>query len=329
MTSMIRSCRVLLPAALCAAGLSSAAVDAAQERYPSRPIRFIIPTAPGGGSEQIVRLLGQKFATAWGHQIVVDHRPGAGITIGLDIAAKATPDGYTIIIVNPSHAINATLMPKLPYDPVRDFKVVTVVATQAYGVVVPISLPVKTVKDMIALAKAKPREIAYASSGPGSASHLAGEMFMIMAGVEMTHIPYKGTGTVMPDLIAGRVSLMINPMLAVINHVQAGRLRAIAVTSAKRVDALPEIPTVSESGVPGYEATSWYMVLAPARTPDAIIGQLHAEIARALKAPDMIDLLARSGTEPLGNTPREASEFLQVEIARWGKVIRRAKIRID
>jgi tripartite-type tricarboxylate transporter receptor subunit TctC len=188
---------------------------------------------------------------------------------------------------------------------------------------------VKNVKELIALAKAKPREISFASSGPGSASHLAGEMFMGMAGVEMTHIPYKGTGTVMPDLIAGRVSLMINPMLAVINQVKAGQLRAIAVTSAKRVKSLPDIPTVTESGVPGYEATSWYMILAPAKTPEAIITQLHAEIVKGLHAPDMVEMLARSGTEPLGNTPREATEFLKVEIARWGKAVKQAKVKID
>jgi len=304
-------------------------VHAAEQRYPSKPIRVIIPTSPGGGSEQIVRLLGQKFTSAWGQQVVLDHRPGAGMTIGIDLAAKANPDGYTLVVVNPSHAINATLMPKLPYDPVRDLTPITVIATQAYGVVVPQSMPVKNVKELIALAKAKPRQLNFASSGPGSASHLATEMFVRMAGIEMTHVPYKGTGTVMPDLIAGRVSLMINPMLAVINQVQAGRLRAIAVTSAKRVRSLPDIPTVAESGVPGYEAISWYMMLAPAKTPTAIINQLYTETAKALKTEDMIEALARAGAEPLGSTPREAAAFLKVEIARWGKVIKDANVHIE
>ena len=304
-------------------------VQAAEQPYPTRPIRVIIPTTPGGGSDQIVRSLGQKFTAAWGQQVVVDHRPGAGMTIGIDIGAKASPDGHTLVMVNPSHAINATLYTKLPYDPVRDLTPITVLVTQSYGVVVPNSLPVKTVKDMIALAKAKPREINFASSGNGSASHLAGEMFVHMAGVEMTHIPYKGTGTVMPDLIAGRVSFYINPMLAVINQVQAKQIRLIAVTSLKRVNSLPDVPTVAESGVPGYEATSWYMMLTPGKTPAAIVNQLNAEIVKALTADDMREMMARAGVEPLGNTPRKAMEFLKVEIAKWGKVIRMAKVKID
>jgi tripartite-type tricarboxylate transporter receptor subunit TctC len=319
----VLSCLTVFGALLCGQ------VQAAEQPYPTRPIRVIIPTAPGGGSDQIVRSLGQKFTAAWGQQVVVDHRPGAGMTIGIDIGAKASPDGHTLVMVNPSHAINATLYTKLPYDPVRDLTPITVLVTQSYGVVVPNSLPVKTVKDMIALAKAKPREIMFASSGNGSASHLAGEMFVHMAGVEMTHIPYKGTGTVMPDLIAGRVSFYINPMLAVINQVQAKQIRLIAVTSLKRVNSLPDVPTVAESGVPGYEATSWYMMLTPGKTPAAIVNQLNQEIVKALKADDMREMMARAGVEPLGNTPREAMEFLKVEIAKWGKVIRMAKVKID
>ena len=324
----LRFRRLVVPA-LCTVALVCGAPNAAAQNYPSKPIRFIVPTAPAGGSDQVARMLGQKYTNAWGQQVVIDHRPGAGMTIGIDLAAKATPDGHTLIIVNPSHAINATLMPKLAYDPVRDFAAITVVATQPYAVVVTQSLPVKNIKDLIALAKAKPREVSYASSGPGSASHLATEMFMGMTGVEMTHIPYKGTGSVLPDLISGRVPLMINPLLAVINPVKGGQLRMIAVTSAKRVKSLPEVPTVAESGVPGYEATSWYALLVPARTPVAIVTQLNAETVKALKANDMIEMLARAGNEPLGNTPREAGEFLKIEIARWGKVIKQAKVKIE
>jgi tripartite-type tricarboxylate transporter receptor subunit TctC len=299
------------------------------QTYPSKPIRFIVPTAPGGGSDLMARMLGQKYTEAWGQQVVVDHRPGAGMTIGIDLTAKATPDGHTIIIVNPSHAINATLMSKLPYDPVRDLAPVTVLATQPYAVVVSQSLPVKNIKELIALAKSKPRELSYASSGPGSASHLATEMFIGMTGIEMTHVPYKGTGSVMPDLISGRTPIMINPVLAVITQVQAGRLRAIAVTSAKRADSLPDVPTVAESGVPGYEATAWYMLLVPGKTPAAIVTKLNAETVKALKANDMREMLAKAGSEGVGNTPREAAEFLKVEIARWGKVIKQAKVKIE
>jgi tripartite-type tricarboxylate transporter receptor subunit TctC len=190
-------------------------------------------------------------------------------------------------------------------------------------------LPAKNVKDVIALAKAKPREINFASSGNGSASHLAGEMFARMAGVEMTHVPYKGTGPVIPDLISNRVSIMINPMLAMISYVKAGQLRAIAVTSTKRVSSMPDLPTVAESGVPGYEAIAWYMILVPGKTPAPIVSQLHAESVKAIKSDDMAEMLARAGTEPLGNTPKEAMDFLKVEIGRWGKVIRQANVKVD
>jgi tripartite-type tricarboxylate transporter receptor subunit TctC len=324
-----RAARGVIAVTLAVANAASLVIagSAFAQAYPTKPIRFIVPTATGGGSDLIARALGQKYFQAWGQQVVVDNRPGAGMTIGIDLTAKAPPDGHTLIIVNPSHAINATLMSKLPYDPVRDFEAITVIATQAYAVVVPQSLPVKNIKELIALAKAKP--LSYASSGPGSASHLATEMFTGMAGIQMTHVPYKGTGAVIPDLISGRVQLMINPLLAVIGAVETGRLRVIAVTSAKRVSSLPEVPTVAESGVPGYEATSWYMLLVPGRTPAAIVAKLNAETVKSLKANDMVGMLARAGTDPLGNTPHEAMEFLKVEIARWGKVIKQAGIKIE
>jgi tripartite-type tricarboxylate transporter receptor subunit TctC len=305
------------------------ASHAAEPRYPTKPIRVIIPTAPGGGSDVMVRLLGNKYTEAWGQQVVVDHRAGAGMTIGINLTAQATPDGHTMAVVNPSHAINTTLMPKLPYDPLRDLAVVTVAATQPYAVTVTNSLPAKNVKDVIALAKAKPRELNFASSGPGSASHLAGEMFISMTGVQMTHIPYKGTGSVVPDLISGRAHFYINPMLAMISHIQAGRIRLLAVTSPKRASAMPDIPTVGESGVPGYEATSWYMIIIPSKTPAPIINKIYSETAKALKSSDIVDVLARGASEPIGNNPKEATEFLKVEIARWGKVIRQAKVKIE
>ena len=324
--SVMRASIALLTTMLAA---FAAASQAAEPRYPAKPIRIIIPTAPGGGSDVMVRMLGNKYTEAWGQQVVVDHRAGAGMTIGINLTAQATPDGHTMAMVNPSHAINATLMPKLPYDPVRDLASVTVAATQPYAVTVANSLPAKNVKDVIAIAKAKPRELNFASSGPGSASHLAGEMFISMTGVEMTHIPYKGTGSVIPDLISGRAHFYINPMLAMISHIQGGRVRLLAVTSPRRASAMPDVPTVAESGVPGYEATSWYMLIVPSRTPAPVVAKINGETARALKSSDIIDTLARGASEPLGNSPREATEFLKVEIARWGKVIKDAKVRIE
>ena len=302
---------------------------ATAQNYPTKPIRFIVPTTTGGGSDLIARALGNKYSQAWGQQVVVDNRPGAGMTIGIDLVAKAPPDGHTMIIVNPSHAINATLMAKLPYDAVRDFAAITVIATQAYAVVVAPTLPVKNIRELVALAKAKPRELSYASSGPGSASHLATEMFSSMTGVQMIHVPYKGTGPVIPDLISGRVQLYINPLLAMAGAVESGRVRVIAVTSSKRVTSLPDVPTVAEAGVPGYEAIAWYMLLVPGKTPAAIVSKLNSETVQALKDKDMVDMLSRAGTEPLGNSPREAMEFLKTEIARWGKVVKQAGVKIE
>lgn len=307
--------------------LATTSAPALAQKYPTKPIRFIIPTAAGGGSDQIVRYLGNRYTAAWGQQIVVDNRPGAGMTIGIDIAAKATPDGHTLVLVNPSHAINATLMKKLPYDAVNDLIPISVVATQAFGLVVPNTLPAKSVKELIAHIKSKPGELSFGSSGPGSASHLAGEMFLGMTGATMTHVAYKGTGPVLTDLIPGRLHMYINPMLAIINQINAGQIRLLAVTTPKRIASLPNVPTVAEAGVPGYEASSWYMVLAPAKTPAPIIQQIHVETVNALKAKDMLDMLAKGGTEPVGNTPKEALDFLKTEISRWGKVIRDAKVQ--
>ena len=219
-------------------------------------------------------------------------------------------------------------MAKLPYDPVRDLAVVTIMATQPYAMVFTPSFAPKSVKELIAAAKARPRELVFVSSGPGSASHLAAEMFVAMAGIEMTHIPYRGTGSVMPDLIAGRVPMMINPVLAMINQVNAGRLRLIAVTSSKRLATLPDTPTIAET-VPGYEAISWYAMIAPAKTPPAIIAKLQGETVRALKAPEIVDVMAKAGADPLGTTSREAEAFVKLEIERWGKVIRQAKVQIN
>jgi tripartite-type tricarboxylate transporter receptor subunit TctC len=302
---------------------------AAAPDFPTKPIRLIVPVAPGGGSDQIGRIVGQQYTEAWGQQVVIDNRAGAGQVIGTEMCAKAPPDGYTVVVINPSHAINATLMRHLPYDAIRDFAPVTLLATQPYAVVVTLSLPAKNVKELVAMAKAKPREVSYASAGPGSASHLATEMFLSMAGIEMTHVPYKGTGPAMPDLIAGRVQIMINPILAVANQVQAGRLRAIAVTSQKRSASLPSVPTVAESGVPGYQALAFYALLAPAKTPPSVVTQLNAEAVKAMAKPDVREVLSRSGTDALGSTPREALEFVKGEVERWGKVIRQANVKVE
>ena len=325
MSKLMKSARLLGLATLALCGMASAA----EPSFPTKPIRVIIPTAPGGGSDVMVRMLAQKYTEAWGQQVVVDHRAGAGMTIGIDLTAKATPDGHTMAVVNPSHAINATLMPRLPYDPLRDLAAVTVLATQPYAVTVTNSLPVKNIKELIAYGKAKPLELNAANSGPGSASHLAAEMFTSMTGVQLTHVPYKGTGGAMPDLVAGRAHFYVNPMLAMIAQIKAGRIRLLAVTSPKRVASMPDVPTVAESGVPGYEATSWYMILLPIKTPPAVVAKIHDQTLQALKSPDIIEVVAKGGSEPVGNSQKEATDFLKVEIDRWGKVIRQAMVTVQ
>jgi len=302
--------------------LFSAAVACygAEPVFPTKPIRIIIPTAPGGGSDVMVRMLGQKYTEVWGQQVVVDHRVGAGMTIGINLTAQSAPDGYTMAVVNPSHAINATLMPNLPYDPLRELAALTVLATQPYAVTVTNSLPVKNVKDLIAYAKAKPLELNAANSGPGSASHLAAEMFMSMTGVQVTHVPYKGTGGAMPDLISGRAHFYINPMLAMITQIQAGRIRLIAVTSPKRVSSMPDVPTVAESGVPGYEAASWIGLLAPAATPRPIVERLWEAAHTAMQEPAVKDILLRDGSDIVVSRPEEFRQVIENDYAKYGKL---------
>jgi tripartite-type tricarboxylate transporter receptor subunit TctC len=309
-----------------ALGAALAGVLPAHAQYPAKTVRLVVPFPAGSGNDTVARFVQPQLAAALGQQVVIDNRAGAAMIIGSEIAAHAPADGYTMVIVNPSHAINATLMPKLPYDPLKDFAMVSVLATQPYAVVVAPSLPAKSMKDLIALAKAKPKGISYASSGVGSASHLATEMFMGMTGVQMVHVPYKGTGPAMPDLMSGRVPIMINPLLAVAPQVQSGRLRALAVTTKQRAAALPDLPTVAET-VPGYEAVAWYLLMVPAKTPPAVVAKINEATNRALKSADVRENLSRQGADPLGTSVAESTAFVKSEIERWGKVIRQANVK--
>ena len=297
--------------------------------YPNKPIRMVVPFAPGGGIDILSRMLGAKYTESWGQQVVVDNRAGAAGVIGVDIAAKAPPDGYTLVIVNPSFAINATLFKKLPYDTLKDFTPITLLATQPYVILVNNAVPAKNVRELIAFAKSKTGGISYASSGVGSASHLAAELFSSMAGVPLVHVPYKGANLAAIDVIGGQVQFTIQPMLAVLNHVQSGRVRAIAVTSPKRWPSAPQLPTAAESGLPGFEATTWYMQLAPAKTPRDILAKVHAETVRVLKLPDVHERIKRDGAEPVGSSAADAAAFLRSEIERWGKVILAANVKAE
>ena len=309
--------------ALC--GCSSAFAQS----YPTKPIRMIVAYPPGGGTDIVGRMMAQKMSENFAQTVVIDNRGGAAGSIGSEIAAKSAPDGYTILMGNVApNAINVSLYAKLGYDPVRDFEPVSLVASTPNILVVHPTLAVKTVSDLIALAKAKPGTLNYPSAGLGSSSHLAGELLDSIAGVKMVHIPYKGGGPALTDLLGGQMQLMFATMPAAMPHVRSGKLRAVAVTSAKRSQAMPELPTIGET-LKGYEASTWYGVLAPARTPRPIVTKLHGEIVKILGVAETRDKLLLQGFEPVGGTPAEFGAYIKSEIEKWGKVVKAAGIRAE
>ncbi len=296
--------------------------------YPARPIRLIVPLAAGGGVDTSARAIGQKLTEAWGQQVVIENRPGAGGTIATEMVARAAPDGYTLLMASSGHAITPSLY-KLSYDAIRDFAPITVVVLAPNVLVVHPSLPVRSVKELIALAKARPNELLWSSSGNGSPQHFALELLKIMTGVRIVHVPYKGTAPGMTDLIAGRVSVTSASIVSTMPHVNAGRLRALAVASGRRSQVAPQLPTVAESGVPGYEIDVWHATMAPAATPKEIVARLYEEIARILAQPDVRERLLAMGLEPVGNSPDQFAAYLRAEVAKWAKVVREADIRIN
>jgi tripartite-type tricarboxylate transporter receptor subunit TctC len=299
------------------------------QSYPERPIRLIDPYAPGGGSGLVARLVGPKLAEAWGKQVVVDNRPGAAGAIGTEITMRAAPDGYTLCMGTSGSIAISPNMNKVPYDPARDLASITQTSAQSMLVVLHPSVPIASVKELIAFAKAQPNKLAYASSGTGGSGHLAAELFVASTGVRMTHVPYKGNGPALLAQVSGEVQLGFNNILAALPHVNSGRLKAIAVTSAKRARAVPDLPTLAESGVSGYDATSWNGIFAPAKTPRAIVDKIRTEVVRALNAPDVREKLLAAGSEPVGSTPDEFLAYVKLELARWGKVIRDNNIRSE
>ena len=297
--------------------------------YPHKPIRLIIPYPPGGATDVIARTLAQKLTDSMGQSVVVDNRGGGGQVIGTDLAAKALPDGYTLIMVTITHSINPSLHKKLPYDSIRDFAPITLVAASPQILVAHPSLGVGSVKELLNLPKAKTGGINYASSGNGSGGHLAMELFKSMTGLNLVHVPYKGAGPALTDLVGGRVQLMFTSPLAALPHVKSGRLRALAMASRKRSQAAPELPTVAESGVPGFEASLWYGLLAPAGTPRGIVTRLHDVTVKALQLRDVVERLSSQGVEPIGGSPQELAAFLKSETAKWARVVKQAGIRVD
>jgi len=315
--------------AIAMALLTSAGLAAAQQ-YPVKPVRLVIPYPPGGGSDTIGRPLAQKIGEGLGQQVVVENRGGANGNIGMEAVARSAPDGYTLVFaLSAQLAINPGLYQKLPYDPLKDFAPITLLGEGGYILVVHPSLPAKSLKELLALAKARPGQIAYSSSGNGSGGHLAIELLNSMAGIRMLHVPYKGGGPALMDLIAGQVQVLFATQLASWPHVQSGRVRALAVSTAKRPASVPDLPTVSEAGLPGYDSGVWYAVLAPAGTPRDIIMRINGEIARALKQPDYRSLLVNNTIEPIGSPPEQLSQYIKSELAKWARVIKAANVRID
>ena len=314
----------LIAATCCGAGAGGHAAD-----YPVRAIRYIVPQGAGGSSDTLARLVTQKLAESLGQQVVTDNRPGATGNIGTEIAARANPDGYTLLQVATSHATNPALAVKMPFDPIRDFAPVTLLSQSPNLWIVHPSLPAKNMRELIALAKTRPGEINYSSSGTGSSQHLAGELLKSLAHIDIVHIPYKGSPPALIDLLGGRVVLMCSTIAPAMPLVKSDKLRALAVTSLKRSAAAPEIPTVAESGLPGYEATAWQGVLAPAGTPRDIIVKLNTEIVRVINLPEVRKQLADQGYEPAGTSPEQFAEYIKTEIAKWTRVIKYAGLKAE
>jgi len=305
------------------AALAIFSAHAKAESYPSKPIRFVVAFPPGGGTDIIARSIAQKLAERLAQQVLVDNRPGAGGNIGTDIVAKSAPDGYTLLMGSAGPlAINASLFATMPFDPVRDLAPVTLAASTPNVLVVHPSLKVTTVKDLIALARAKPGAINFASSGHGTPAHLAGELFGSMAGVKLVHVPYKGAAPALADLLGGQVQIMFSTMPPALPHVRDGKLRALAVTSAKRSPAMPELPTVDEAALPGFEANTWHGVVLPAGAQAAIVARLNREIVAILHMPDVVERLSNQGAEPVGSTPEEFAAYIKSETVKWAKVVR-------
>ena len=319
---------ILHPSAFILGGL--AAVSATAQDYPSRPIRIIVPSTAGGSVDTLARVVGTQLSQRWGQQVVVDNRSGAGGIIAGEITAKAPPDGYTLIMATiAAMATNVSLSRKLPYDPVRDFAPITLVASQQLVLLVHPSVAAKSVAELIALAKAKPGQLTFASAGNGSGGHLSGELLKILAGIDLTHVPYKGIAPALVDVISGQVTLTFASIISGMPHVKSGRTRALAVTGAHHSPAAPELPTMIESGVKGYESSTWYGLLAPKATPRAIITKLNREVVAIINLPEINSHLLAEGAEPVGNTPEQFGEFIKSEIAKWGKVIRAAGLRTN
>ena len=320
---MSAAARVLL---IASSGLMAAGPATAADVYPSKTIRLVVPFAPGGGSDIVARLLSPKMTEALGQTVVVDNRAGASANLGAAVVAKAAPDGYTLLLANANYTINPSLFKSLPFDPVREFAPVALLANVTNVLAIHPSIPAKSVKELISFAKAHPGQLNFASPGNGTSSHLAGELFRQVAKIEVVHIPYKGATPAITDLIAGQVSFTMASVLSVLPYAKQGRLRMLAVTTAKRSGALPDIPTISEAGLPGFEVSNWYGILATGGTPRPAVDRLNSELARIARVPDLAEKLAAQGADPATGTPEEFERFIQAELKKGSAVVRSAGI---
>jgi tripartite-type tricarboxylate transporter receptor subunit TctC len=311
-----------------ALGIASAPADA-QQTFPARPIRFIVPYPPGGSTDPMARLAATKLTERFPHPVVVDNRPGGNTIIGTEAVAKATPDGYTILLASSALINTPSLIPKLPYDPVKDFTGVATIARSRFVLVVPVTSPANTLQELIALAKAKPGQLSYASSGIGANTHLSGALFTLLTGTKINHIPYKGSGTLQADLIAGRVDLSFQVPISVISHIRAGKQKALAVSGETRLPALPDVPTFIEGGLPNFIINGWFGIVAPTGSPKAAIERINKELAVILAMPDTQDYLVKQGSEAFISTPEQTTALIKSDIARNAKIIKDAGIKME
>ncbi len=306
-----------------------APIKAVAQDYPSRPVRVVVPFTAGGPSEILSRLIGQKMTEQYRQQFIIDLRGGGGGTIGVDIVAKAAPDGYTLLMHTIGHVIAPGLYRKLPYDADKDFAPIAIANTTQLMLIAHTSVPAKTVQELIALARAKPKQINFASSGNGGISHLAGHLFMTMTGIELTHVPYKGMGPALTDVVAGQLQMVFPDPAVALPHVRAGRVNGLAVTGLKRVPSAPNVPTIAESGLPGYDVPVWYGYLAPRGTPRAIVNKLHTDIAKAMASPEIRERITNDGGDAAVKGPDEFATLIRTELVKWAKVVKDAGVRID
>lgn len=319
-----------LIARLCAVVFFGFAGGALGQTWPAKPVRLIVPYPPGGSADILARAIGQKLSEGIGQQVIIDNRPGAGTAIGAEATAKAAPDGYTILLGTvSSHAINPALTPGLKYDPIKDFAPVSLVASIPFALIVHPSLSANSLNELIALAKARPGALNFSSAGTGTSNHLAGELFKSMTGTFMVHIPYKGSAPALNDLIAGQVQLMFDLVLTSAPHVKSGAVRALAVTGRERSAALPGVPTVAESGVPGYEVSAWFGFFAPAGTPPSVVNALNAETIKTMRLPDLRERLASQGADAVTNTPEQFTAYVREELGKWTRVVKASGMKAD